>query len=103
MTDQSRDWPFDPDGENGSDGLRRFDMAVLSRFEPKTAFPMDRAEFLERHGDKPVRVNYRTVKPVAELLDGIEVETFESKTAFHRAVGEAIRDRSDWEFTVETG
>jgi len=102
MTDTTGGWPFDPDGEEGSDGLRRFDMAVLSRFEPKSAFPMRAATFLDRHGEKPVRVNYRTVLSVADLLDGLEDETFETKTAFHRAVGEAIRARGDWEYTVET-
>ena len=102
MTDAPRAWPFDPDGEKGSNGLRRYDMAVLSSFEPKSAFPMRAATFLERHGEKPVRVNYQTVMRVADLLDGLEDERFETKTAFHRAVGEAIRARGDWEYALET-
>ena len=101
MTDTAGDWPFDPDGEDGSDGLRRFGMAVLSGLEPKSAFPMSAETFLDRHGKKPVRVNYQTVVSVADLLDGLDGETFETKTAFHRAVGERIRARGDWEYTVE--
>lgn len=97
----SSEWPFDPDGEDGSRGMRRFDMAILSTFAPKSAFPTSAADFLAEHGEKPVRMNYRTVVSVADLFEDVPVEEFETKTAFHRAIGEAIRASERWEFHVE--
>lgn len=99
MSDRTEsDWPIDPDGEAGSNGMRRFDMAILSKFEPKAAFPMTVAEFLDRHGAKPVRFNHRTVVPVAEIFEHLSVDSFATKTEFHHAVGEAIRDSGLWEY-----
>ncbi|MFB6109955.1 MAG: DUF5785 family protein [Halodesulfurarchaeum sp.] len=95
------EWPFDPDGERGSRGMQRFDMAILSTFAPKSAFPMTAEEFLAEHGEKPVRMNYRTVVSVADLFEDVRVEEFESKTAFHRAIGDAIRAGDRWAFHVE--
>ena len=95
------EWPIDPDGENGSNGMRRFDMAILSKFEPKDAFPMTAEDFLERHGDKPVRVNYRRVVSVAEIFEHLGSESFETKTEFHHAVGDAIRKGDFWEFHAQ--
>lgn len=91
-------WPIDPDGKEGSNGGRRYDMAVLSKFEPATAFPMTAETFLERHGEKPVRMNHRTVRSVAELFEALSVDRFETKTEFHRAVGDAIRSGGGWEY-----
>ncbi|MFW5900492.1 MAG: DUF5785 family protein [Halodesulfurarchaeum sp.] len=95
------EWPIDPDGENGSNGLRRFDMAILSKFEPADAFPMEAEDFLDRHGDKPVRFNYRTVGSVAEIFEHLPGESFETKTEFHNAVGDAIRKGGFWEFHAQ--
>jgi hypothetical protein len=95
------DWPIDPDGEAGSNGMRRFDMAILSKFEPKEAFPMDAETFLDRHGEKPVRINHRTIVSVADIFEGVAVDSFETKTDFHRAVGDAIRAEGLWEYVGE--
>ncbi len=92
------DWPIDPDGEGASDGMRRFDMAVLSGYEPKSAFPMTADEFRDRHGDKPVRINHETVVAVSEILEQLAVDRFETKTEFHAAVGDAIRDAGLWAY-----
>ena len=91
------DWPIDPDGDAGSNGMRRFDMAILSKFEPKEAFPMDARTFLERHGEKPVRINHRRVVSVAEIFDAVTVDSFETKTEFHQAIGNAIRASDLWD------
>ena len=94
-------WPFDPDGEEGSNEGRRYDMAILSKFEPKDAFPLSVETFLERHGEKPVRMNYQTVLSVADLFEPIEAEHFETKTDFHHAVGDAIRARNRWQYHAQ--
>ena len=91
-------WAIDPDGEQGSNGRRRYDMAILSNFEPKDAFPMTAETFLQRHGDKPVRMNHDTVVSVRDLIGNVSVETFETKTAFHSAVGDAIREGNYWTY-----
>ncbi|MFW5965781.1 MAG: DUF5785 family protein [Halodesulfurarchaeum sp.] len=98
MAEVGAEWPIDPDGENGSQGGRRYDMAILSRFEPKSAFPMTKAAFLEAHGEKPIRINHETVVSVADLFAALEVDSFESKTEFHRAVGDAMRAGSRWTY-----
>lgn len=95
------DWPIDPDGEEGSNGMRRFDMAVLSKFEPNESFPLTAEEFLDRHGTKPVRINHRKIKSVAEIFEHLEVDSFETKTEFHRAVGDAIRSAGLWDYHPE--
>lgn len=92
------DWPIDPDSEDASDGMRRFDMAVLSGFEPKSAFPMATETFLDRHGDMPVRINHETVISVREVFEQVDPDRFETKTEFHAAVGDAIRATDLWTY-----
>lgn len=91
-------WPIDPDGDEGSNGMRRFDMAILSKFESKEAFPLTAGTFLERHGTKPVRINHQQVKSVAEIFEHLSVDSFETKTEFHHAVGDAIRAGDLWDY-----
>jgi hypothetical protein len=92
------DWPHDPDGEQGSEGMRNFDMAILSKMAPQEEFPLEKAAFLDEHGDWPVRINYETVISVADIFEHVEADRFETKTDFHRAVGEAMRKTDLWEF-----
>ena len=91
-------WPIDPDGEAGSNSMRRFDMAILSKFEPKSAFPMTTETFLDRHGEKPVRFDHRTVLSVEAVFESVEVDSFETKTEFHAAIGDAIRSADLWTY-----
>lgn len=98
---EQSDWPIDPDGEEGSNGMRRFDMAVLSKFEPKESFPLSVEEFLDRHGDKPVRINHRKISSVAEIFEHLAVDSFETKAEFHHAVGDAIRTAGLWDYHAE--
>lgn len=96
------DWPIDPDGEAGSNGMRRFDMAILSKFEPKEAFPMDAETFLDRHGEKPVRINHRTIVSVADIFEGVPDDAeFADFPEFHRAVGRALREADYWPYRLE--
>lgn len=98
MTETTEDWPHDPDGDEGSEGMRQFDMAVLSKMAGKDEFPIDTETFLEEYGDWPVRINHETVVSVDEIFDGVEAESFETKQDFHRAVGKAMRARDMWDF-----
>ena len=99
MTDSSTDeWPHDPKGKLGSDGMRNFDMAVLSKMVGKDEFPLRKSDFLEEYGDWPVQINYERVVSVAEIFEAVKPARFESKEEFHRAVGDAMRTLSLWEY-----
>jgi len=100
MQDPSgRDWPHDPDGELGSEGGRKYDMAVLSKFtEEGEDYPLDVDAFVEEYGDYPVRINYRKVVSVADIFEHVDADTVETKVEFHRAVGDAMREAGMWRF-----
>lgn len=98
MTETTEDWPHDPDGDEGSEGMRQFDMAVLSKMAGKDEFPLETEDFLEEYGDWPVRINHETVVSVAEIFEGVDEESFETKQDFHRAVGRAMRGGDMWDY-----
>lgn len=93
-------WPHDPDGPLGSEGKRSFDMAILSNMVGKDDFPIEREAFLEEHGTWPVRINHKTVVSVADIFEYVGPERFETKQAFHQAVGKALRKGDLWEYDV---
>jgi hypothetical protein len=87
-----RGWPHDPDGEQGSEGRRKYGMAVLAKkLDEEADFPLSRAEFLAEHGDDPVRLSHGRVVSVAAVFEHVDREEFEDMETFHRAVGRAIR------------
>jgi len=96
--DYAGDWPHDPDGEKGSEGMRNFDMAILSKMVDEDEFPLDRDAFVAEYGDWPVRINFETVVSVADIFDDVEEDTFEDKVAMWKAVGKAIRKTGLWEY-----
>lgn len=93
-----REWPHDPDGEQGSEGGRNYGLAVLSKMVDEEDFPLDRAAFVEEFGEWPVRLNYNKVVSVADIFEHVDVETFDDKVAFHRAAGKAMREHDMWEY-----
>jgi hypothetical protein len=94
-----RDWPHDPDGEAGSEGGRKYGMAVLAKkLDEAEDFPLSKSEFVEAYGDEPVRLNYETVVSVAEIFEHVERAEFESMPEFHRAVGRGMRSGGLWEY-----
>lgn len=94
-----RDWPHDPDGEQGSEGGRNYGMAVLSKMvDEEEDFPLDVSEFVDEYGDWPVRLNYDTVVGVADIFAHVDAEELENKVEFHRAAGKAMRENDMWEF-----
>jgi hypothetical protein len=96
------DWPHDPDGENGSEGRRKYGMAVLAKkLDEDEDFPLPKATFLEEYGDDPVRLNHRRVVSVDDIFEYVDVEEFSDIQDFHRAVGRAMRSGGFWEYTFE--
>lgn len=96
-----RDWPHDPDGEKGSEGMRNFDMAIISKMTPEEDFPLEKDAFVEEYGDWPVRMNFETVVSVADIFEHVEADSFEDKLALWKAVGKAIREAGLWEYMPE--
>ena len=93
------DWPHDPDGEEGSEGMRKYDMAIIAKkVDEEEDFPLSKAEFVEEYGDDPIRINYQTVVPMREIFEYVEGEEFETIVDMHKAVGRAMREGNFWEY-----
>jgi hypothetical protein len=93
------DWPHDPDGEEGSEGGRKYGMAVLAKkLDEDEDFPLDAETFVAEHGDEPLRLNHSRVVSVADVFEHVEEDSFEDIVAFHKAVGAAMRTGGFWEY-----
>ncbi|UPM43713.1 DUF5785 family protein [Halocatena salina] len=96
------DWPHDPDAEEGSEGMRKYGQAILAKkVDEEEDFPLSKAEFRERVGDHPVRIDHETVVSVADVLADVETEEFEDIQSFNQAMGRALRKQGNWPY--ETG
>lgn len=96
------DWPHDPDGEEGSEGMRKYGQAVLAKkLDEEGDFPLSAADFVEEHGDEPIRLNHERVVSVADIFEHVDETEFEDIVAFHRAVGRAMRSAGMWELEAE--
>lgn len=96
------DWPHDPDGEEGSEGMRKFGMAILAKkLDEEGDFPLKKADFVDEHGDEPVRLNHEEVISVAEIFDHVRPDEFEDMVTFHKAVGKGMRDGGIWDVMPE--
>ena len=90
-------WPHDPDGEQGSEGMRKYGHAVIAKkADEEEDFPLDRDEFVAEHGDDPIRIDYETVVPMREIFDHVSEMEFEDIVAMHKAVGRAMRKGGYW-------
>jgi len=93
------EWPHDPDGEEGSEGRRKYGMAIVAKkVDDEDDFPLSIEAFVAERGAEPVRLNHRRVVSVADVFEHVEPETVEDVVAFHRAVGEAMRAGGFWEY-----
>lgn len=93
------EWPHDPDGEAGSEGMRKYGLAVVAKkVDEEADFPLDVADFVDEHGDDPVRVNHERVVSLADIFEHVEAEEIQDKVSFNRAVGQALRDGGFWEY-----
>ncbi len=96
------EWPHDPDGEEGSEGGRKYGQAVLAKkLDEEEDFPLSAAEFVDAHSDEPIRLNHERVVSVADIFEHVEEDEFEDIVAFHKAVGRAMRRGDMWEVEVE--
>jgi len=97
------DWPHDPDGEEGSEGRRKYGHAVLSKkIDEEEDFPFTAGEFVEQYGDHPVRIDYETVVSVADIFEPIDDDTsFADFPDFHTTVGDALREQDYWPYRLE--
>ena len=93
----ANDWPHDPDGEEGSEGMRQFGHAIIAKkVDEEKDFPLDKREFVEAHGDDPIRLDHETVVSLRDIFEGVEEEEFEHIVAMHKAVGRTMRDSGYW-------
>jgi hypothetical protein len=95
-----RDWPHDPDGEEGSEGRRKYGHAVLvKKIDEDEDFPLRAGDYAEEFGDHPVRLDEETVVAVSDIFEGIDDdEVYDDIVAFHKAVGRAMRDQGYWSY-----
>lgn len=92
------DWPHDPDGEEGSEGRRKYGMAILAKKVDEEDFPLSLREFAGAHGDDPIRINYQRVVPARDILEHVDRDEVESIVEFHRAIGRAMRAGDFWDY-----
>ncbi|WP_225333826.1 DUF5785 family protein [Halomicrobium urmianum] len=96
------DWPFDPDGEKGSEGRRKYGHAILAKkIDEEEDFPLSADEYVDQYGDHPVRIDYETVVSVEEIFEHVDQAEFEDFPDFHGTVGEALRGADYWPYRLE--
>jgi hypothetical protein len=96
------DWPHDPDGEEGSEGKRKYGQALLAKkLDEEEDFPLKKADFVADHGDEPIRINHERVVSVNDIFEHVEEDEFEDIVAFHKATGRAMRSAGMWDIDVE--
>ncbi|APW99201.1 hypothetical protein CHINAEXTREME_16110 [Halobiforma lacisalsi AJ5] len=95
----SNEWPVDPDGEEGSEGMRKYDMRIIAdKVDEEEDFPLDVAEFVDEYGDYPIRINHETVVAMSEIFEYIDDDEFEEIVDMHKAVGAAMREGDFWTY-----
>ena len=96
------DWPHDPDGEQGSEGRRKYGHAVLAKkIDEESDFPLSADAFVDEVGDHPVRIDFERVVSVADIFDHVDREEFEDFPEFHKAVGRALREAGYWPYELD--
>lgn len=96
------DWPHDPDGEEGSEGRRKYGHAVLAKkVDESEDFPLSAAAFVEEYGADPVRIDYERVVSVEEIFEHVDQDEFSDFPDFHKAVGRALREAGYWPYELE--
>lgn len=96
----TQDWPHDPDGEEGSEGRRKYGHAVLvKKIDEDDDFPLRAGDYADEFGDHPVRLDADTVVSVADIFAGIDEDAeYDDIVAFHKAVGAAMREQGFWTY-----
>jgi hypothetical protein len=97
------DWPHDPDGEQGSEGMRKYGQAVIAKkINEDEDFPLSAEAFVAEHGDEPIRINHEQVVSIANIFETIDQEEFTDFPDFHTTVGAAMREHGFWNYDSET-
>ena len=77
-------------------------MAIIAKkVDEQDDFPLNKDEFLDAHGEDPIRLNHQEVVSVGDIFEYVEEEQFEEITDLHEAVGDAMRRGDFWEYTPE--
>lgn len=93
------DWPHDPDGEQGSEGMRQYGMAIFAKkVDEEEDFPLRFEEFNAEFGDDPIRINSKKIAPAREILAEVDTEEVPNIVEFHRAIGRAMRSGGFWDY-----
>ena len=97
------DWPHDPDGEEGSEGRRKYGHAVLAKkVDEGEDFPFTAGEYTEQYGDHPIRIDYETVVSVDDIFEDIDDDReFADFPEFHTRVGTELRSKGYWPYRLE--
>jgi hypothetical protein len=96
------DWPHDPDSDEGSEGMRKYGLAILAKkLDEDDDFPLSKEDFVNDVGDHPIRIDYETVVSVNDILEHVEIDEFEDIQSFHQTVGNTMRKEGYW--TYESG
>ncbi len=97
------DWPHDPDGDEGSEGGRKYGHAVLAKkVDENEDFPFTAEWYVDSFGDHPVRIDHERVVSVADIFEFIDDdEEFETFPEFHKSVGKALREADYWPYRLE--
>ncbi len=94
-------WPHDPDGEEGSEGGRKYGLAILAKKLADEDLPVTKAAFLEAVDDHPVRLDNETIISVEDALTHMEDGPFDTREAFLTAAGDSMRTGGHWTFALE--
>jgi hypothetical protein len=94
------EWPHDPDGDEGSEGGRKYGMAIFAKKLESYEFPVSIADISNDVGADPIRLNHERVVAAQEILELVEIEAADTREEFFQAIGEAMRSGGFWEYTI---
>jgi hypothetical protein len=95
------DWPHDPDGDEGSEGGRKYGQAILAKkLDEEDDFPLEIEAFVDEHADEPIRIDYETVVSVADIFEHVDGDEYDDFPAFHTAVGKGMREAGYWPYEL---
>lgn len=90
------EWPHDPDGEAGSEGGRKYGLAVFAKKLDDCSFPVDVDDCLEAFGEHPIRIDHERVVAASDILEAVDGGPFETREELLAAIGAAMRRRGLW-------
>ena len=96
----TEEWPHEPDGDEGSEGGRKYGMAIFAKKLEEYEFPVSIAEFTDEVGADPIRLNHERVVAASEILELVEIDEATTREEFFQAIGRAMRSGGFWEYTI---